>query len=257
MPLRQRWVDAAGAVRRRLGKLTEPVVMFPLLGALLLGLLWTATAGLIRVDRANTARAALAQTQEQLDTYESQVVRVLRELDQTLELIRFQYEQSNGSVSLADLEARGLLPPPIIFTVSIFDDSEALVASTRPAEGQTLGLDDFPEPFDGHGLMVGLPTIDPETGAWRQRFGRPLVDRAGGAAGVVTVAVESAFFVSGYEPTKLGESGLLALLGTDGVFRARRTGDTASAGDLLEQRPAAEEEGVAEEVLHRWDGITR
>jgi diguanylate cyclase (GGDEF)-like protein len=257
MTLRERWVDAAGAVRRRLSKLTEPVVMFPLLGALLLGLLWIATAGLIRVDRANTSGAALAQTQEQLDTYESQVVRVLRELDQTLELIRFHYEQSNGNISLAELEARGLLPPPIIFTVSIFDGSGVLVDSTRPAEGQILGLDDFPEPHDDHALRIGLPTIDPETGAWTQRFGRPLLDRAGEAVGVVTVAVESAFFVSGYETSKLGDNGLLALLGTDGVFRARRTGDTVSAGDLLEQRPAAEEEGVAEEVRHRWDGITR
>jgi hypothetical protein len=243
------------SARRWLARLTDAPTLFPLLGALLLALAWLGTIGLIRVERASASREALALSQELLDTYEAQVVRALREIEKTLALLQYQFEQSGGTVSLTELEARGLLPPPLVFTVSVFEPTGELIAGTsaEPVGGDAAAA--LEAVRDAAGTQVGLPAIDSETGAWVIRFSRPLRDRTGASAGAAVIAVDSEFFVSGYEPARMGERGVLALVGNDGVFRARRTGDQVTAGDAAGDLPINAEEGVAELVRHPWDGV--
>jgi len=67
--------------------------------------------------------------------------------------------------------------------------------------------------------------------------------------------------VSGYDAAKLGENGVLGLLGTDGVFRVRRTGDIVWAGDIARYTamvPAqAESAGPATLSNNEWDDVPR
>jgi diguanylate cyclase (GGDEF)-like protein len=86
----------------------------------------------------------------------------------------------------------------------------------------------------------------------------------GGAfGGIVIVSVDAAFFVSGYESGKLGTQGLLALVGTDGVFRVRRCGDTLFSGDRIDYAALvpreSEEEGdtPVATAASPWDGVRR
>ena len=74
------------------------------------------------------------------------------------------------------------------------------------------------------GLFDGQPRPDAGLDA-RINFSRRLTAADGSFDGVVIVVVDAAFFVSGYEPMKLGERGLLALIGSDGRIRVRRSGE--------------------------------
>ncbi len=75
------------------------------------------------------------------------------------------------------------------------------------------------------------------------------------------VSVGADFFVSGYEPAKLGNDGVLGVLGTDGVFRARRTGDRVAYGEAIDYAsalPGAGEEDVPVALsANPWDGVRR
>ena len=113
------------------GRLTDPPILFSLIAVGLLAVVWSTTFAIIRANDAATAHAAAASTRELLGTYEAQVVRALSEIDHTLNLVNFWPHRASGR-TLADLKDKGLLPPDLLFVVSIADRSGAIVDSTRP-----------------------------------------------------------------------------------------------------------------------------
>jgi diguanylate cyclase (GGDEF)-like protein len=249
-------------LRRRLLRLTEPQILFPVFAVLLLGMLWGTTRGLIKLEGAGAERAAVASSRELVETYEAQVVRALREIDQTLKFVKFAYELKGAPTVLRDLKARALLPPDLLFVVSIADRKGDVVASTRPsAIANVADQESFQVQRQSDALSVGRPRRSPGSAEWILQFSRRLDAADGTFAGVVMVVVDAAYFVSGYEQSKLGEHGVLGILGTDGVFRARRTGDAVSAGDLVDYRSTvtdANQRGTKAPVAtNSWDGVRR
>src|SRR5580658_6587026 len=111
------------AFRRRLGRVTEPQILFPLIAVFLLTVVWGTTLSVLRVRHADAEHAAAVSSRELLGTYEAQVVRALREIDQTLNLVKFWPDRQAAHRTLAELKEKGLLPPDLIFTVSIADGS--------------------------------------------------------------------------------------------------------------------------------------
>jgi diguanylate cyclase (GGDEF)-like protein len=83
----------------------------------------------------------------------------------------------------------------------------------------------------------------------------------GDFGGIVIVAVDAAFFVSGYDASKLGERGVLGILGTDGIFRVRRSGDSMFSGDAIDysslQQGPDEVETEPPVLRSSWDGEWR
>src|ERR1700679_481319 len=123
--------------RTWLTRLTEPHILFPALTILVLGVIWTSTFNLIKVERTNAETAAAATALEQVKTYDAQVVRALREIDQTLKLVKYVAESKGAAAALSDLKVRTLLPPDVLFVVRVMNGDGAVLASTRPAEVHT------------------------------------------------------------------------------------------------------------------------
>jgi len=123
--------SATTTTRGWLARITEPQFLFPALAVLSLGLIWGTTWSLIQWERAGAKRAAAASSRELVETYEAQVMRALREIDQTLKFVRYAYEVRGPQGVLPELKARTLLPPELLFVVSIADQNGDVVASTR------------------------------------------------------------------------------------------------------------------------------
>ena len=243
------------AFKLHVGRLTEPQVLFPLIAVLLLTAVWAMTFGIARVRHAAAEQAAAASTAELLDTYEAQVVRALRDIDQTLNLVKFWHERGMGRRGLQELRDHGLLPPDLLFVVSVSDAAGTIVDSTRPGPRKSVATEDY---FLGQrgdaALLVGR--VDRGAGADAQlNFSRRLNAVDGGFDGIVIVAVDAAYFVSGYETSTLGEQGVLGLLGTDGIYRVRRTGQRISYGEVVDYAAAMalEQSGAATPVVSRYD----
>jgi diguanylate cyclase (GGDEF)-like protein len=247
------------AIHRRLGRATEPQILFPLIALCLLTAIWGTTLSVLKVRRADAEHAAAVSSRELLGTYEAQVVRSLGDIDQALDLVKFWPERSRHT--LADLKDKGLLPPDLLFTVSIADAKGTIVESTRPPAVKNVAEEDaYRKQRDNETFFVGQLPQGP-TGDAKLQFSRRLTAPNGEFAGVVIVAVDADFFVSGYEPAKLGEHGVLGLLGTDGVFRVRRSGDSVVSGDAIDYRAAIAgadaEQTDAAVTISRWDGVRR
>lgn len=254
---------AVGALRRGLDPSTEPRILFPAIAIVALTLIWGTTLNLIGVERSAAEHTIALSSHELAATYESQVVRALREIDQTLKVVKYTYERDHRPDVLQELSARAMLLPNVVFVVSIADDTGAIVASTRPPPVTNVGdHDDFQRQRHTADFSVGRPQPHPESGEWTLRFSRRLDAADGSFAGAVMVSVDAAYFVSGYESSKLGEHGVLGVLGTDGVFLVRRSGETVSSGDLTDftavKAHVEDEAGIETElVTNAWDGVPR
>jgi diguanylate cyclase (GGDEF)-like protein len=256
------WVPAAAALRRWLNHATEPHILFPAIAVFALGAIWGTTWNLIQVERAAADHTAAVSGRGLADIYEAQVVRSLRDIDQTLKFVKYAYELRGNLVVLQELKARALLPPDLLFVVSIADSNGDIVASTRPsARANVADQDYFQSQRQSDVLAVGRPRLNAGSGELKLQFSRRLNAADRRFSGIVIVSVDAAYFVSGYESSELGEHGVLGILGTDGVFRARRSGETVSAGDTVNYAavvPATDDaKSVATLSTNAWDGVLR
>lgn len=254
--------DNATVVHGWWHRLIEPPVLFTAIALLVLAVIWSTTLGLAARERTAADRSAAALAADVTDTYEAQVVRALREIDHTLKLVRYHLEGDSPQDALRELGERGLLPPELLFTVTIADAGGDVIATTQePIRENMASFDFFQLAREDDAMAIGLPRHDQETGEWQLYFSRRLENVAGQFAGIVVVSVHAGYFVSGYESEVLGEHGLLGLVGTDGVFRARRTGDDVSAGGEIDYESLVPDsdadDGQAAVERHDWDDVRR
>src|ERR1700687_4825623 len=118
----------SGRYLAALGHATEPHILFPAVALLLLSAIWGLTLSVIRTDRATARSAAFASARDLFETYEAHVVRALREIDQTLKVVQYAADTKGSSLALSDLRRRTLLPPGLLFTVSLVDARGKIVA---------------------------------------------------------------------------------------------------------------------------------
>ena len=246
--------------RAFLTRLGEPQFLFPCIAVCVLAVIWATTFGLIRGKDAAATHAVAESTNVLLSAYEAQVVRNLREIDLTLNLVRFWHERARGH-ALVDLKENGLLPPDLLFTVSIADVNGKIVESTGAAAPRNIADQDiFSKQRDSDALVLGQVPRGP-TGDAKLPFSRRLNASNGAFDGIVIVSVDAAYFVSGYDPSKLGRHGVLSLIGTDGVSQVMRTGDTLFSGQRIDyaasvQDPDATETEAASSISS-WDSTRR
>ena len=249
--------------RHRLSRLMDPRLVFPALAMLVLAVIWGTTLNLIRVERASAERAAAISSHQLAETYEAQVLRALREINQTLKLVQYEYASTGKYDKLHALKASGLLPPDLLFTVSIANEKGDIVASTRPPD--LVDVADqayFKVQRQIDTLWVSPPSRSSASAEWKLMFSRRLSSPNGKFAGIVMLSVDAAYFVSGYESSQLGEHGMLGLLGTDGIFRVWRSGNTISAGEktnfeAITLHSEEEDKSEAKLSINAWDKVPR
>jgi diguanylate cyclase (GGDEF)-like protein len=261
-PLQDPVVPASSTRMYWVSRAMESPILFPAIAVLVLAAIWGTTLNLIKVERTAAEQTAAALSHELAQTYVAQVVRALREIDQTLKVVKYANDVWGMQEVLPKLKARDLLPPALVFVVSIADSRGDVVASTGPSGSANIAdRDIFQSQRQTDALSVSRPQPGPDAGEWSLTFSRKLDAKDGKFSGIVMVTVDAAYFVSGYESSKLGEHGVLGILGTDGVFRVRRSGDTVSAGDRADYTAVVsatdQEDNVATLSTNAWDGVRR
>jgi diguanylate cyclase (GGDEF)-like protein/PAS domain S-box-containing protein len=227
----------SGAVQSALRRSLEAYVLFPMFAAILLLFAWTTILHQITLERAAAENAAMELSRQMADTYEAQMARNAVAIDQVLKTVKYEYETRRG-VTLSELQGHGLLPYAIVFKVAIAGSDGRLLDATRPQAPISVASQSYftvqrnraaddPSPFVGQ--VVGNAT----TGAPEITFSRRLTNIRGDFAGIVMLSVDPTYFTKGYEQSRMGNEGMLAVLGTDGVMRAERVGTGISWGRVV------------------------
>lgn len=258
-------VEARARVRASQNLFADPRFQFPVIGLTLLALIWVGTWLLIDAEYRSARAAAATTTMKLAGTYEAQVVRALREVDLTLRFLQHAYEdkQSHPDSSepvLPTLAKGDLLPPDLLFVVSLTDAQGRVAETTRdPGIDSVAGLDWFEGQRRRDDFLISPAHFIEDSGSWVVHFSRRLAASDGSFAGIAVVTVDASFFVSGYEPSDLGMQGVLGILGSDGIFRALRSGDEVTYGKALDYAPllAPFDASAAEVDVNAWDGVAR
>jgi diguanylate cyclase (GGDEF)-like protein/PAS domain S-box-containing protein len=225
----------ASRLRAWLYTVPESTMLFPAFSICFLALLWMTTLHFIDIERSNTEQSMSVLSRELVTTYEAQVYRALRDIDQTLNLVKYAYELNGNHTVLQELKAKALLPSDLLFAIRITDQDGKVVANTRPAPPSNISDDPQFRITRATGqLSISLPRHDPVSGETSLLFSRRLVSANGNFAGIVMLSVVTDHFVSGYEDSKFGQQGLLGIVGDDGRFRVRRSGDLLSDGEAID-----------------------
>ena len=217
-----------------LGRGLETHISLPLFALVLVTALWFATVHMIRAEEHAARAAARDATRELVDTYAAQLARSLSDIDQTLRVIQYAVAMNGADAALGAMSAKSLLPPGLVFQVAITNDAGRIVASNPPEHtGTDVSSASW---FTFHRERGGdAPYVSEAVGRSEPHvvLSRRINDGAGRFAGVVTVAVDPAFFTSSYEYSRQGQRGLLGMAGSDGVVRALRIGNTVSWGQRV------------------------
>jgi diguanylate cyclase (GGDEF)-like protein len=252
------WTDS---FRHGLTRVSNPRILFPVTAALLITAIWGTTFTLSRIRYADAAETMRASTRELLSTYEAQVVRAVREIEQAINLVQAWPQEQNPQQTLNALADRELLPSHLVFTVIVASRDGDIVASTQALPPTNIAHEHyFRAQLEGDSWFVDSPPRGPTAGQ-KLHFSRRRSSPEGTFDGVVIVSVDAEYFVSGYEQEILGTRGVLGLLGSDGILRVRRTGETAVSGESFQYPAIVTTSGVDEapsvQVVTSWDGERR
>jgi signal transduction histidine kinase/CheY-like chemotaxis protein/HPt (histidine-containing phosphotransfer) domain-containing protein len=254
-------VPVSDTFHRVLNRVAEPAVLFPVIAILLLGAIWAETLGLIKLKYSDAEHVASLSSTELVGTYQAQVARVLHQIDQTLSLVKYWHEGDQGHHTLAELRDKGLLLPDLLFNVSMANREGTITDSTHTIQTQNVGSETyFRIQRESNSFFIGQPAPAPAADK-NLYFSRRMNTADGAFDGVVVVAVDAAYFVSGYETSKFGEHGVIGIVGTDGIVRIGRTGEAAFSGDLIDLASVvAEADAVDTDAAistSSWDGVRR
>ena len=244
-------------------KVIEPQIFYPAVLIALLIILWVTTFNIITANHQRTRDSAITSATALVRTYEAQVVRALREIDQALNVVRKSYELNDDNTMLPLLNDKDLLLSDFLFVTSIADADGNVINSTRPFEKHSIADQRyFQQQLEFEQLASSQPWQDPYTKVWKLTFSRRISTPAGGFAGIAFTSVEASYFVSGYEESQLGKQGVLGILGTDGMFRVRRSGEQIVSGERANYSQLIPNNEELEELEVRlqnnsWDQVKR
>ncbi len=245
-------------MKRLLRMCLETHVSLPLFTIVLLAVVWAATLHFIDSEEAAARALAAESAGELIATYEAQVARSITGIEQTLKVLQYSAERQGARGALPELQAHGLLPSGLVFTVSIVDARGETVASNPAAATINVAQQEYFRFHQGRRsnyTFIAQAMRDAADEDWHLHFTRRLEDASGEFAGVAIVEVDPAYFTSGYERRRLGEHGVLGLVGDDGVVRALRVGDRQSFGQKVDL--AALHARTGGPAASSWDGVRR
>ena len=219
------------AAARRLGLLG----LLPAFCAVLLALLWYVVLVKLADEEKREIKDAIGETESFVSAFEQHVERAIQQVDQTAKFVQFEYHRTDGRIDLAELANGGLIPSETLPLITIADE-DGVCTSTTIKTGKVINIADR-EHFRIHiaenfgRLFIGKPVLGRISGKWTVQMTLRLNHRDGSFAGVVVVSVDPTLFAAYYNKAVLAERGVLGLLGEDGVYRVRRSGDVTTTGE--------------------------
>ena len=219
--------QSALSTRRR-----RALLAIPVLGTLVLGLLWAVIFARLSVERQATMHESMASAAILSSALEQHTIKAIHQVDQITRFVKYEYEKSPGNFNLTSTVEKGVVQSDTLVQVSLIDADGKLVAITSDSNPKRIDLSDR-EHFKVHThsnddlLYISRPVRGRVSGVWTLQITRRLNHPDGSFAGVVVVSEDPAYFTSDfYNVASIGHEGVIAVVSDNGSVLARSTGVT-------------------------------
>lgn len=221
-------------------KLPHGVAWAVALAAVLLVLLLTRH--VVQNERQAVEQSARRELSNLSRLSEEHASRTLHAADQVLQLIRVLYLRDGSALDLGDLSSRGAIDTAIFHQVGVIDAQGIYRLSNLPTTPQVSLVDRAHFRVHAEGatdtLFVSEPVLGRVSNKWTIQLTRRITLPDGRFGGAAVVSVDADYFGNFYASLDLGPQGAAALVGRDGVVRARRSLQSSGMGVTLTKTPA-------------------
>lgn len=197
-----------------------------ILGGLLIALIWLGVWFQIKNDKQIMLEEVLNESEKLALAYAQSVERTSANMDRLLKRLQTSYQQLGPSAhwpSILDTNSSA----PIAQVAVISRDGMLIGSSKTPDPPIPPDLTDH-DYFRAHAerrtddLVFGKPLLRREPNQWCIEFTRPFFGNDGTFEGIIVASVDDSDLTTSLDPSSLGLSGGLGLIGVDGILRSGR-----------------------------------
>ncbi|QEL64833.1 hypothetical protein OTERR_13570 [Oryzomicrobium terrae] len=208
---------------------------------LLLGMLWFAIGYKIHLEEKQEIDDTNRSNVNLVRSLEEHTLRTLKSVDQAVVFLKYQYEHNQGDVDIYDYMEKGLIVSTFFNQIGVIDEHGQYILSNL-ANHKTIDLSDrehfrVHKDVDSKALFISKPVLGRASGKWSIQMTRRINKPDGSFGGVVVVSVDPYYFTNLYSDVDLGKGGVITLAGTDGIIRARKSGDNMTVGQDISGAP--------------------
>jgi len=207
-------------------------------GIVLLLLVWIGIIASLNSERQRVLTDTRADTANLARAFDEHIQRTIAGLDQTLLYLRAEFQQDPVHFDLNRSVANNVILKRVSVQIARIDAKGWLADSNVPGF-KAVDLSDR-EHFrvhrqgDNDALFVSKPVLGRTSGKWSIQLTRRLDDKNGNFAGVLVISLDPNYLGEIYGSIDVGDNGVIAVIGTDGVARVASNGDGAFLGRNLE-----------------------
>jgi len=200
----------------------------------LIGIVWAVAIERARFERDNTIAEIARQNSNLAIAFEEHTIRTLKGVDQAVLFVRNQYAEHGLKLNIGRLIANGVLDASLFNYIGITDERGNVVLGSH--EFKPTNLADR-ESFKVHQqnsdneMFIGKLNLGRITRQWAIPMSHRINKTDGSFGGIVYAAVDPEYFTRFYQRADLGQQGVVALIGLDGIVRAWRAGQKSSFGE--------------------------
>ncbi len=205
--------------------------------AALVALLWVGFALVSSREHDQIVENQLTQNLNLARTFAENITRTIARADADLRDLAAGYRRSGAKFDIAGFarQRKGAGEPFTVFS-AVDASGDAVLLDPMTEASLNFSQSDnykFHRERDTDELFISAPRKGATVDKWQFFVSRRINARDGTFAGFVSVGLDAEFLGSLYGEVDLGKDALLALVGRDGVVRARRSNESMSAGQRL------------------------
>ena len=202
--------------------------------------LWISTETQISRERATKVTDVMRENTNLARAFSEHTSRTLGYVNEIAIAVQKQFEAQGTGFDLKAFYAELQPNPAVVRNLVITNETGLIVLSTEPAPRISLADREHvrihANSSDGK-LFISKPVLARVNKQWSIIATRRANKPDGSLAGVVGVAVDPSYFSNFYRDLELGGRGVVTLIGTDGVVRARLSRDSDVLGQDVGQSP--------------------
>jgi PAS domain S-box-containing protein len=197
-------------------------------------LTWTLLLLQLQYERKSAIDTTMVETSSLAKAFEEQVVRTISTADLVLREIDAGYRKLGRNLDLQKyaLQRQASLAPFSI--VSVMDENGDLIVQSLPIRSplnfRNTDNFQFHSERDTDELYVGKSRRGFTSGKWTLYLSRRIDKADGSFGGVASAGIDTGYLSRFYEQVGLGTDSVVALVGRDGIVRARYSGQASTAG---------------------------
>ncbi len=204
------------------------VLIWPLLGTVLAGVLWGVALNRLNTEQSDILKTANADAAILAMDYANQVEQSLESVDALSSYVRNEWQRSGGTLRLEALQEEGLFGATCIDTCLIIGPNGDVLATTVPHQKTVSFVDRDYFIFHKHSrsalLRVSTPGMGKISGKSVINLSRRIENPDGSFAGVLVMSVLPDFFAPASSASLFGKSEIAILIGDDLQTRVSRLG---------------------------------